>query len=105
MTNANSGYISALEARDIKRYPNEIANIPNRGSVPGDMDRVVTFSETVADVAIETPSVPVTEPAASKAKADRPFTLWEKEAPGLVISSILSIRYRLLPLSRRYIET
>ena len=81
MTNINSGYISALEARDIKRYPNEIAKIPNRGSVAGaDMDRDLTFSEIVV---AEMPSTPaVTEPPPSKSKPNKPFTLWEKGAFG-----------------------
>jgi len=82
MTGVNSGYISALGARDIKYYPNEITKIPNRGSVGADTDRDLTFSEIAADVATEAPNTPVTEPTPSKAKPNRPFTLWEKKEFG-----------------------
>src|SRR5215470_6180450 len=81
MTSVNPGYVSALEARDIKRYPNEVAKIPNRGSVAGaDLDHDLTFPEIIVS---ETPSPSeVTEITPPKIKPNEPFTLWEKGAFG-----------------------
>jgi len=75
-------YVSALEARDIRRYPNEIAKIPERDSLAsGDIDRNLTFSQIVSKVAEETPAVS-SGPVPPKAASDEPFTLWEKQKFG-----------------------
>ena len=83
MTSVNPAYVSALEARDIRRYPHEIAKIPERDPmVSADADRRLTFSEIAASVADETRTVSIAEPAPRKAPAERPFTLWKKGAFG-----------------------
>ena len=83
MTPVNAAYISALEARDIRRYPSEIAKIPERDSVVrADTDRGLTFSQIATAVVDETPAVPITSPAPRKAQPDKRFTLWEKEEFG-----------------------
>jgi hypothetical protein len=82
MTSINPAYGSALESRDIRRYPNEISKIPDRGSVAAaDLERGVTFSDVVAGVTAETPDAP-TGAILPKLNPDKPFRLWEKEQFG-----------------------
>jgi hypothetical protein len=81
MSSINPVYISALESRDIKRYPTEIAKIPERGSLTApDPEGRLSFSDIVADVTADSPNVPSSDPA--KAKSDKPVKLWEKEQFG-----------------------
>jgi len=80
MISTSPVYISALEARDIKHYPTEISKIPVRGPVAApDADRSLNFSDIVADVAADSPTIPTDVP---KVKTDRPLKLWEKEQFG-----------------------
>ena len=82
MSSINPAYISALESRDIKGYPNEISKIPNRGSVAApDAERCLAFSEVVAGVTSESPNL-LAEAILPQAKSDKPFRLWEKEQFG-----------------------
>ena len=81
MTTVNATSVSALDARDIRRYPNEIAKIPERYSVANvDIDRSLTFSEIASGIEEETPAV--SGPISRKAPPERPFSLWEKEGFG-----------------------
>ena len=83
MTNVIPEYVSALEARDIRRYPKEIAKIPERDSMADvDMGRSLAFSQIVSSVAEEPPALIATGTAPRKSPSDRPFTLWEKQGFG-----------------------
>jgi hypothetical protein len=80
MTNVIPEYVSALEARDIRRYPKEIAKIPERDSVASvDIDRNLAFSQIVSSVAEENPTLMTTGTAPPKSPSDRPFSLWQKQ--------------------------
>jgi hypothetical protein len=84
MSSVNPGYVSTLEARDIRRYPHEIAKIPERDSMAvADPDRGLTFSQIAAGIADETRAVATAGASSRKAQPDRPFTLWEKDKFGL----------------------
>lgn len=75
-----SGQITALEPRDVKRYPVDIESIPNRGTPAPDADHGLSFPEVAAKVADEQardadPNPPVTKP-------ERHLALWEQEEFG-----------------------
>jgi hypothetical protein len=73
------GQITALEARDRKRYPVELANIPQRGVAPTpERDRLLSFPEVAAKASAERALDPDGAAPAPTVKA-KPFTLWEKE--------------------------
>ena len=75
-------YVSALEARDIRRYPNEIAKIPERDSMARDgIDPNWTFSQIVSSVVDSTSDIPA-QSVPQRAAAEKPFTLWEKQSFG-----------------------
>jgi hypothetical protein len=75
-------YVSALEARDIRRYPNEIAKIPERDSMARDgIDPNLTFSQIASSVTDPTSAIPP-EPVPHKAASQKPFTLWENQSFG-----------------------
>lgn len=83
MTHVIPEYVSALEARDIRRYPKEIAKIPERDSVASvDIDRSLAFSQIVSSVAEQNPALTTTGTAPRKSPSDRPFSLWEKQGFG-----------------------
>jgi hypothetical protein len=75
-----SGQITALEPRDVKRYPVDIESIPNRGTLALGANRGLSFPEVAAKVADEqardvNPNPPV-------AKPERHLALWEQEEFG-----------------------
>ena len=73
-------YVSALEAHDIRRYPNEIAKIPRRDSTArDDIDPNLTFSQVASSITDPTPAVRL-ESGSPKAASEKPFTLWEKQS-------------------------
>jgi len=82
MINVIPEYVSALDARDIRRYPNEIAKIPERDSLAtGETDPNLTFSQIVSKIAEDAPTTP-SAPVPPKPTSDKPFSLWEKEKFG-----------------------
>jgi hypothetical protein len=83
MNNNDPRNISALEPRDIRQYPNEIARIPERDSVAGgNSESGLSFPEVIAAVNDQTVKSSPAKPSAAKLPADRPFQLWEKEEFG-----------------------
>ena len=83
MNNGDPRNISALEPRDIRRYPNEIAKIPERDSVAGvTSESGLSFPEVVAAVNDQTVNSSPAKPNSVKVSSDKPFQLWEKEEFG-----------------------
>src|ERR1043166_2940496 len=83
MNNSGPTYISALEPRDIRRYPNEITKIPERDSVAGvNSETGLSFPEVVAAVNDQAVNASPAKPSSVKVSAGRPFRLWEKEEFG-----------------------
>ena len=75
-----SGQITALEPRDVKRYPVDIASVPNRGAAAVDTDGGLSFPEVAAKVADEQArdldaNPPITKP-------EKHIALWEQEEFG-----------------------
>jgi hypothetical protein len=75
------GHISPLDARDRKRYPVEIANIPERGAAPAPQRaRLLSFPEVAAHAVPERMDDAARSSNTAAAKPNKPFTLWERDA-------------------------
>ncbi len=74
-----AGQITALEPGDIKRYPVDVAGIPNRGASSVDADRALSFPEVAAKVADEQAQTLKADPETPAAKPERHLALWEQE--------------------------
>ncbi len=74
-----SGQITALEPGDIKRYPVDVAGIPNRGAAFIDADHALTFPEVAAKVADEQAQPVDASPQTAPAKPEKHSGLWEQE--------------------------
>jgi hypothetical protein len=74
-----SGQITALEPSDIKRYPVDVAGIPNRGTSTVDTDRALSFPEVAAQVADEQARPLDDKPQTTAAKPEKHLALWEQE--------------------------
>lgn len=74
------GQISALERHELKRYPTDIANIPDRGTAPVSYEEIPapSFAEVAARVTNEPPPEPKFIPDRKPVKPERTFSLWEK---------------------------
>lgn len=70
-----------LASRDIRRYPNEVGRIPNRGDASSpDAGGGVTFAKVADEIADADQTVAMrAEPAV---KINKPISLWEKENIG-----------------------
>jgi hypothetical protein len=77
-----SGQITALEPRDLKHYPVDVASIPNRGAAAVDTDRALSFPEVAAKVADEHARDLEANPPTPPAKPAKHFALWEQEEFG-----------------------
>lgn len=77
-----SGQITALEPRDVKRYPVDIASVPNRGAAAVDTDGGLSFPEVAAKVADEQARDLEANPPTTPAKPAKHFALWEQEEFG-----------------------
>jgi hypothetical protein len=76
------GQITALDPRDLKRYPVDVAGIPNRGAQSLYADRALSFPEVAAKVADEQARDLETNPPTEPAKPAKRFALWEQEEFG-----------------------
>ena len=76
------GQITALEAGDIKRYPVDVASIPNRGARAPDTDRALSFPEVAAKIADEQARDLEADPGTITPKPVKGFALWEQEEFG-----------------------
>ena len=77
-----AGQITALEPRDVKRYPVDVASIPNRGPAASDTSRALSFSEVAAKIADEQARDLEANPPTTPAKPAKHFALWEQEEFG-----------------------
>ena len=77
-----AGQITALEPRDVKRYPTDVASVPNRGTQALDTDRGLSFPEVAAQISGEQPVEPEANPPPTPAKPAKHFALWEQEEFG-----------------------
>ena len=66
------GSISALERGDIKRYPNEIDKVPQRGAAVSAAIRPARYAEVAAEIRAEP------APAKTPEQSEKAFSLWEK---------------------------
>ena len=58
----DSGTITALERSDIKRYPNEIDGVANRGAAAPVAARSVNYSESAAEISDRPSAVAASAP-------------------------------------------
>jgi hypothetical protein len=78
MNTIDPAYISALERGDIKRYPNELERIANRGVPLTAPSRAAGYAEIAEDIGGQANSAA----APATAKAGKSFSLWEQESFG-----------------------
>jgi hypothetical protein len=76
------GQITALEARDVKRYPVDVASIPNRGMAAAETDQGLSFPEVAAKIADEQARDLEANPQTTPTKPATHFALWEQEEFG-----------------------
>jgi len=69
---------SALERYDIKRYPNEIEGVANRGTAAPAAARSAGYP----DIALEIAARPSDSTTSAPAKSEKSFSLWEQESFG-----------------------
>ena len=69
---------SALERGDIKRYPNEIEGVANRGTAAPAAARSAGYS----DIALEIAARPSDSATPAPVKSEKSFSLWEEESFG-----------------------
>ncbi len=74
-----SGQITALEPGDLKRYPVDVAGIPNRGASSVDADHALSFPEVAAKVADEQGQPLDANSPTTAAKPEKHPGLWEEE--------------------------
>lgn len=74
-----SGQLTALEPGDIKRYPVDVAGIPNRGASSVDGNQALSFPEVAAKVADEQARPLDANPQATVAQPEKHLALWEGE--------------------------
>jgi len=78
MNTIDPNTFSALERGDIKRYPNEIDGVANRGTPPFAAVRSATYPE----IALEIAAWPSDSATPAPVKSDKSFSLWEQESFG-----------------------
>lgn len=78
MNTIDTSTFSALERGDIKRYPNEIEGVANRGTAAP----VAARSAGYPDIALEIAARPSASATPAPAKPEKSFSLWEEESFG-----------------------
>ncbi|MBI1996892.1 MAG: hypothetical protein HYU31_00905 [Deltaproteobacteria bacterium] len=78
MSTIDPNTFSALERGDIKRYPNEIEGVANRGTAAPAAARSAGYP----DIALEIAARPSDSATPAPAKSEKSFSLWEQESFG-----------------------
>ena len=78
MSTIDPNIFSALERHDIKRYPNEIEGVANRGTAAPAAVRSANYSEIAAEIADRSGTPEALVPT----KSEKSFSLWEQESFG-----------------------
>ena len=78
MSTIDTNTFSALERGNIKRYPNEIEGVANRGTAAPAAARSAGYP----DIALEIAARPSDSATPAPAKSEKSFSLWEQESFG-----------------------